>query len=107
MTTAAKRAETIRAPTITKARYGSRTVSTETRLGSSLASVSVVRHAPACVVAAADYKISTLEKCKVARASPIKRRNIDDAARIRGDREAIVAPVTLAISSSVRPARLS
>jgi hypothetical protein len=37
------------------------------------------------------YKISTLEKCEVARASPVKRRNIRDAGnprRARGNRRA-------------------
>lgn len=89
--------------TITNARYGSRVINTETWFGSSLASAAVVRHAPACVVAAAAAKF-LLSRNARSRGPARSSGAIFMMRSVRADRVAICAPVTLAISSSVRPA---
>src|SRR5215831_13108670 len=87
---------------VTKARYGSRTVSTATRDGNSLARTSVVRQAPACVAAAAGDRFLFSKKARsqgAARSSgPILTMRRECGAGCTS-----VAPVTAASSSSVRP----
>src|SRR5512136_1776733 len=87
---------------ITKARYGSRTVSTATRAGSSLASAAVVRQAPACVVAAADAKL-LLSKNVRSQGAARSSGAILTMRRAFGGFDANVAPVKVAISSRERP----